>query len=1378
MQNISSIYERLTSIEQVLLNVLAINYAPMSLQDILTTLRIAKVLPINHAGILNIQDIRDATDRLAELELIERPKKGGAQCKSALVDDVMVHNSKNADFMELIHTVQRCVPVSFLTSVHCGIIIREIRIGLYTNNVEKVLEYIRIGADYHREELNPEKLVVDICSHPRFHKELFDSLHIKIKRIVFTILFDEVIQHYRPLSDELYASLAKYGTIAQSDYASLRSFYAVYLTLRGNLKEAEKVVQNSYETSNLMVVQGYIAFLKGENNKSLEIYESALKCLQKETGKKKYFFPQTFGLFYLLALMKTGISENLNKAKEFTQWGMKNTHNNFMMRLHQCIYAAIITQNNLISEAKALLSEIPPYFHKNNIFALFHELAAYWIDEDFAGSRVEINKALFEKAHKNGFLLPAMVHGRLYLKNKKDPVIQQICDQLAEQTGIHDIVDIVHRTEIWEKALNALIGLSKKGSTSSSKSHDCRLVWTVSMGNYMYVTPKEQRLNKNGKWSAGKKVANKRLLDGLEYMTDHDKRVVQAFIEIHNVSYGSFGSYYKENHEKAILALVGHPLVFLEDSPNVAIDLAKGEPELIIEKTKQGYSIQFSEAFDRTGIQVIKESPTRYKVVEIKAEHVQIANFMGKRKISVPAEAKEKLMKAVSGVSSLVTVHSSIEGEDESIPKIPASANIHIHLLPVGRGFKLEIFVKPFADAPPYFNPGAGGKHIFAEINGQRVQTNRNLSLEKNNAEKIINSCPSLQQSGDTLWTWLFDDNEDCLQVLSELYGIKDQVAVEWPEGEKLKIRSVASLQQFHMNVYRENDWFAASGELKIDDNLIIQMSNLLDLFDNGSVRFIPLKDGEFLAITEQFRKCLEEINAYAEKDKNGIKFHPLATLALEDTMEEIKQLQADKAWKDNLARLKKVQERIPAVPSTLQTELRNYQVEGFQWLSRLSDWGVGACLSDDMGLGKTIQALTVILERAKEGPALVVAPASVCMNWIAEARRFAPTLNVSFFGEEKDRKEAIQRQGSFDLLVSSYGLLQQEEELLAGRKWTTIILDEGQAIKNFNTKRSKAAMGLKGDFKIITTGTPIENHLGELWNLFQFINPGLLGSIKRFNEKHAIPIERDNNHQAKLRLKKLIQPFILRRTKTQVLEELPPKTEITLSVEMTPEESAFYEALRQKAVERIGSVDLRKGEGHLQVLAEIMKLRRACCHPRLIVPGHTAEGSKLRLFGEVVQELLENNHKALVFSQFVDHLQIIKEYVESRNITYQYLDGSTPIKDRKRGVESFQAGEGELFLISLKAGGLGLNLTAADYVIHMDPWWNPAVEDQASDRAHRIGQQRPVTIYRLVTKGTIEEKIVNLHQQKRELADSLLEGSDMSGKITPEQLLQLIREQ
>jgi SNF2 family DNA or RNA helicase len=360
--------------------------------------------------------------------------------------------------------------------------------------------------------------------------------------------------------------------------------------------------------------------------------------------------------------------------------------------------------------------------------------------------------------------------------------------------------------------------------------------------------------------------------------------------------------------------------------------------------------------------------------------------------------------------------------------------------------------------------------------------------------------------------------------------------------------------------------------------------------------------------------------------------------------------------------------------------------------------------------------------------------------------------------------------------VISSYGLLHSEAERFQAQQWHTVILDEAQAIKNMTTRRSQAAMGLQSDFRLIMTGTPLENHLGELWNLFQFINPGLLGSLESFQHRYSVPVERDHCVETRRRLKKLIQPFLLRRTKTQVLQELPSRTETTLQVELSDDEAAFYEALRMRAVEKLSEAGSGMAQ-HLKILAEIMRLRRACCHPKLAVEDCGLPSAKLTLFSETIDELLANHHKALVFSQFVDHLTILREELDRKQVSYQYLDGSTPAADRKKRVEAFQSGEGDVFLISLKAGGLGLNLTAADYVLHMDPWWNPAVEDQASDRAHRMGQLRPVTIYRFITKGTIEERIAALHASKRDLADSLLEGTDVTGKLTADQLLTLIRE-
>jgi SNF2 family DNA or RNA helicase len=312
--------------------------------------------------------------------------------------------------------------------------------------------------------------------------------------------------------------------------------------------------------------------------------------------------------------------------------------------------------------------------------------------------------------------------------------------------------------------------------------------------------------------------------------------------------------------------------------------------------------------------------------------------------------------------------------------------------------------------------------------------------------------------------------------------------------------------------------------------------------------------------------------------------------------------------------------------------------------------------------------------------------------------------------------------------------------------------------------------MQLKAGFRMALTGTPLQNHLGEIWNLFNFINPGLLGNLSYFTDTFV----KSGDESSKKFLKKMITPFILRRTKTAVLDELPPKTEIVKKIQLSDEETAFYEAMRRQSLENLSNADESK---HLLVLAEITKLRQASCHPRLIDPAIDIPSSKLSTFLDIVDELIENNHRALVFSQFVAHLTIVRQALDKQGINYQYLDGSSSPTERQRSVKDFQNGQGELFLISLKAGGLGLNLTAADYVIHLDPWWNPAVEDQASDRAHRIGQRRPVTIYRLVAEHTIEEKIIQLHHFKRDLAEKLLEGSDLSARLSVHEMVELIRE-
>jgi len=434
------------------------------------------------------------------------------------------------------------------------------------------------------------------------------------------------------------------------------------------------------------------------------------------------------------------------------------------------------------------------------------------------------------------------------------------------------------------------------------------------------------------------------------------------------------------------------------------------------------------------------------------------------------------------------------------------------------------------------------------------------------------------------------------------------------------------------------------------------------------------------------------------------------------------------------------------------------------------------------MGLGKTVQTLAFLQYRATRkleademaGPMLIVAPASVCPGWLAEIARFTPDLTTRWLtGPERHLTGASRK----TVFVCTYDVLHRDLDTLRAQHFDTVVLDEAHHIKNAHTRRARAAFTLDAGFRLATTGTPLENHLGELWSLFHFLVPGLLGEQQHFIQYYRVPIESGNDARRKQQLRLLIKPFILRRTKQQVLAELPPKTELIREVTLSSAESELCEAIRQRGLQTLTQTVKDQNQQRVRVLAEIMRLRRACCHPRLVLPDSELGSSKLAAFLELTEELRAAGHRALVFSQFVDHLTLVREALDDIGCSYQYLDGSTKLDDRDRAVRAFQRGEGELFLISLRAGGTGLNLTAADYVIHLDPWWNPAVEDQASDRAHRIGQERPVTIYRLITRGTIEQRLVAMNTEKRSLAADILSDFDVKPRLEPEELLSLLRD-
>jgi len=470
------------------------------------------------------------------------------------------------------------------------------------------------------------------------------------------------------------------------------------------------------------------------------------------------------------------------------------------------------------------------------------------------------------------------------------------------------------------------------------------------------------------------------------------------------------------------------------------------------------------------------------------------------------------------------------------------------------------------------------------------------------------------------------------------------------------------------------------------------------------------------------------------------------------------------------------------ATPAGLQATLRDYQTDGLSWMQFLREYGFAGILADDMGLGKTVQTLAHILVEKEAGrltaPALVIAPTSLMGNWQEEAARFAPGLKVLLL-QGKDRMGQFDQIDEADLVLTTYALLPRDEEKLREHDFHLVILDESHYIKNTRSKAAQSAGLLRARHRLCLSGTPLENHLGELWSQFHFLLPGLLGDEKGFNTVFRHPIERADDPLRRALLNRRIKPFLLRRTKDNVAKELPPKTEMVRKVELTGAQRDLYETVRLAMDQKVREEIDRKGVARSQIviLEALLKLRQVCCDPRLVkstTKKQQAAGSaKLADLMQMVEDLLEEKRKILVFSQFTSMLELIEEELEARDIPYALLTGDT--KDRSAQVAAFQQGAVPIFLISLKAGGVGLNLTAADTVIHYDPWWNPAAENQATDRAWRIGQDKPVFVYKLIAKGTLEEKIQVLQQKKSDLAQSILaEGESQKMALTQEDLQQI----
>ena len=567
------------------------------------------------------------------------------------------------------------------------------------------------------------------------------------------------------------------------------------------------------------------------------------------------------------------------------------------------------------------------------------------------------------------------------------------------------------------------------------------------------------------------------------------------------------------------------------------------------------------------------------------------------------------------------------------------------------------------------------------------------------------------------------------------------------------------------MRVTSGLDWFDLEGSVAFGD-VIVPLPTAMRAFLRGE-QTLALPNGETGILPQEWlaanAPALSMADTTRAKDLS-LRFHSAHALLLDTLLAESGAVSVDNGFAEKIRRMKNFSSVTHfAPPSEFQGVLRPYQLESLGWLDFLKSFGFGGILADDMGLGKTVQVLSWIAlekERGESGPSLVVAPTSLLFNWRDEAARFTPDIRVLTYAG-LDRSIHIDSIEKHDLILTTYGLLRRDVAILRKVPWRWLILDESQAIKNPDSQTAKAAQVVTAKHRLCMTGTPLENKLDELWSQLHFLNPNMLGSRTGFDNRFSKPIGQGDEATKNLLLR-VIKPFVLRRTKEMVAADLPEKQESIIHCEMTKPQAAVYARLRDHYRAEILSAVDESGlnRSKMKVLEGLLRLRQVACHPGLV--GEEAAGSgKLEELIRLIHEVVEEGHKALIFSQFTKFLAIIRKRLESEGIAYEYLDGRTPPKARESRVAAFQDPSGPpVFCISLKAGGVGLNLTAADYVFIMDPWWNPAVENQAVDRTHRIGQDKKVFAYRLISGSTIDEKVLNLQQDKRELAEMLEEGA------------------
>lgn len=666
----------------------------------------------------------------------------------------------------------------------------------------------------------------------------------------------------------------------------------------------------------------------------------------------------------------------------------------------------------------------------------------------------------------------------------------------------------------------------------------------------------------------------------------------------------------------------------------------------------------------------------------------------------------------------------------------------------------------------------AYGDYIYDSFNGLETEKSKDLIVLRD--MKFENNIMSILENSElrvSKYGYHIENEYEVYQFFK--YGLprlKDMISIYYSEGfEKIDIKNHSSIS-ISSSLDESMNYF--SFKFSVDG---IDTSEIADIIDalKEKKNYYRLNNGSFLTldgdVLTKFSKVMDDLLIEGKDFENGqVMISNNRAFYLNDVIEEftLDHFKRNLLFKELILRVKSPEDEFYDIPSEVRDILRPYQVTGYNWLKTLSRYNFGGILADDMGLGKTLQVLSFIKSNLADDykkKSLIVAPTSLVYNWLNEVKKFLPDLRVLVIdGPRKFREEKLKHIDEYNIVITSYALVRNDIDLYNDIKIDLMIIDEAQHIKNPLSKTSKAIKSVNASSKFALTGTPIENSVLELWSIFDFIMPGYMQSLGKFKKTYEKPVK-DGDKETLSVLKKMISPFIMRRLKKDVLKELPDKIENQVVVDLNEEQKLVYMAYLDKVKGDLEESYKTDGfnKSRMKVLAALTRLRQICCDPSLFLDNYEGRSSKLELLEELLDELLEGGHRVLIFSQFTSMLAKIKDMLIRKDISYYSIDGSTKAIKRNEMVDEFNKGENSVFLISLKAGGVGLNLTGADTVIHFDPWWNPAVEDQATDRAYRIGQEKKVHVMKLVTRGTIEEKIYDLQEKKRQIIEKVIEPGE-----------------